>query len=72
MNDFMMVEEVYGNWFYHIAYKDFFTHPICGMDIITMQTSIPMSTWGFVGHIRERYCDACKKKYDEEMARTDD
>jgi len=72
MNNFMMVEEAMGYWYYHIAYKDLFTHPICGEDVTTMQTSIPMSTWGFVDHLKERYCDACKKKYDEEMARTDD
>jgi hypothetical protein len=72
MPDFMMVEEFTGHWFYHIAYKDSFTRPLCGKNMVTMQTSIPMNIWGFVGHLKERYCDACKKIYDEEMVKIDD
>jgi len=63
--EFMVTEAAPGYWSYHISYVDTFTKPLCGKDIVTMVTAIPMNTWGFVGHLRERYCDECKKIYEE-------
>lgn len=62
---FMIVEGVHGYYHYHIAFKEIFTTPLCDEKQLTMQTSIPMSAWGKVGHLRERYCAKCKNLYDK-------
>ena len=64
-SDFMITEEAPGYFNYHISYKISFIEPICGKPVITMHTEIPMNTWGFVGHLNERYCEQCKELYDE-------
>jgi hypothetical protein len=58
---FMIVEEVTGYYHYHIALKDTFTKSLCNKNITMMYTAIPLSTWGYVGHLNERYCDKCKE-----------
>lgn len=61
--EYLITEEWMGYYHYHISLKDSFTKPICGKDITTMQTAIPFDTWGFVGDLKERYCDKCYKIY---------
>ena len=63
---FMITEEWTGYFHYHISNCDTFTKPICGKDITTMQTSIPLDTWGVITHLKEKYCDKCKEIYNEE------
>jgi len=65
-NKYMITEELTGHFFYHISEKDSYTKSICGSETITMQTSIPLDAWGFVGHCRERYCVPCYKIYTKE------
>lgn len=65
MRDFMITEEAPGFWHYHISYKETFTKPLCGKDMTTMWTNLLMNTWGFEGHLREKYCPDCKEIYDK-------
>jgi hypothetical protein len=39
---------------------------ICGAR--TMQTSIPLSAWGVVSHLNERWCEECEKTRCERSA----
>ena len=65
--DFMIVEGVEGYYYYHIAIKDMYTRPLCDDKKMTMYTAIPLGTWGMVTHIGERYCEKCKKIYEENI-----
>lgn len=66
-NNFMITEEWTGYFYYHISYRNTYTIPICGKDITTMYTAIPLDAWGVVTHIKERYCPKCKELYDKAM-----
>ena len=59
-------EGVVGYYFYHIAIDD---KPLCGVAKFvdyrnqhTMQTTIPLSAWGTITHLQERYCKRCEEK----------
>lgn len=52
-------EGVEGYYFYHISPDDSPTKSLCGKTV--MPTQIPVSTWGFKGHLNERYCAECEK-----------
>ena len=67
MKEHMITEEVTGNYSYHISETPTFTKSLCGKDITMMWTNIPFTTWGHVGHLRERYCNKCKEIYDRRM-----
>jgi len=52
-------EGIGGVWFYHLADSLVYnTKAICGAD--AMSTAVPVEAWGFVGHLRERYCTKCE------------
>ena len=66
MSDFMITEEWTGYFYYHISKKSSYIRAICGKEVTTMQTAIPLDSWGHVSeHIGERYCPKCKEIYDE-------
>ena len=52
-----ITEGVAGTWFYHLGRGDMVA--LCGAK--TMQSNAPLSSWGFVGHLRERYCAECAR-----------
>jgi hypothetical protein len=55
-----VVESILGNFSYHLRYPGQ-KAAICGKEGL-MQTSIPLSGWGYIsGHIGEKYCKECAK-----------
>lgn len=52
-------EGIHGTWFYHLSTNEHSTLGLCGAR--TMHTSVPLSAWGGVGHLNERYCKECEK-----------
>lgn len=67
MSDLMITEGAPGYWHYHISYVETFIKPLCGKDLTTMWTNLPMNTWGMKTHLKERYCTECKEIYDKIM-----
>lgn len=61
MNDLVIRESIHGNFYYHLAEKEQIT-ALCGKKN-TMSTRIPLSYWGEIGHLHERYCPKCNKKF---------
>jgi hypothetical protein len=59
MDDIIITEGVSGYWFYHLSHIKTFTRSLCGE--LVMRTSLPLSEWGKVGHLNERYCKKCAK-----------
>lgn len=63
-DDLVVTEGVESTWHYHLSYakngKD--TRALCGAQV--MNTQIPLSAWGTVGHLRERWCKKCKEEAD--------
>lgn len=55
----VIVEGISGTWFYHWAPKDRYVKALCGAQ--TMTTNCPPESWGFVGHLKERYCKECER-----------
>jgi hypothetical protein len=52
-----LVEGISGTWFYHLS--DDGKTALCGARV--MISSAPESTWGFRGHLQERYCKQCEE-----------
>ena len=59
MSGLRVVEGSSGTWFYHLATGSDFTS-LCGKQ--TMACALPMSAWGTVTHLKERYCKECEKR----------
>jgi hypothetical protein len=57
MDNLHITEGVAGIWFYHLSPAGTNTKALCGAK--TMNTALPLSSWGFRGHLNERYCDKC-------------
>lgn len=57
MSELKIAESVHGTWFYHLSRTEHSEKALCGAR--TMHTSIPLSTWGHIGHLNERYCADC-------------
>jgi hypothetical protein len=59
--DWKIVEHISGVWSYHMrdaAQPAALSQPsACGKPVMT--THAPLSTWGLVGHLREKYCPTC-------------
>ena len=55
----VVTEGVESTWYYHLSeVKDGReTVAICGARV--MHTEVPITAWGFVGHLKERWCKAC-------------
>src|SRR6185312_14757803 len=51
-----VMEGVSGTWFYHLGRKGQ-TTALCGARVMT--TQVPLSAWGHVGHLHERWCAKC-------------
>lgn len=61
MSEYQVVEGICGTWYYHLAKKDESPNrALC--DAQTMSTKIPVTTWGLITHLNERYCKKCKKQ----------
>jgi hypothetical protein len=58
--DLVIVEGRAGVWSYHLARAADEATALCGRP--TMPTLLPMSSWGDVTHLKERYCRACELK----------
>jgi hypothetical protein len=52
-----VTEGVSGTWFYHLSHTVTNATALCGAR--TMNTGIPMKSWGVRGHLNERWCATC-------------
>ena len=58
---YRVTEGISGYYFYHLSPVEDYTYSLCGKN--TMQTHIPLSSWGEKGpsHIRYKWCSMCKE-----------
>lgn len=54
-----VVESITGQWFYHLS-PNRRGPALCGY-ANTMVTHCTLDSWGFRGHLREKYCEKCEK-----------
>jgi len=54
----IMSEGIGGMFYYHISRVGEEHRGLCGKQ--TMPTHIPLSIWGYRGHLNERYCQECR------------
>jgi hypothetical protein len=54
-----VTEGIGGRWHYHLSKPGVNGTGLCGAK--TMYTSVPLSSWGFKGHLNETYCQKCAK-----------
>jgi len=54
-----VTEGIIGTWFYHLSEDEKPTRSLCGVQ--TMHTEVPLSAWGYRGHLNERWCEKCKE-----------
>lgn len=52
-----LVEGIHGTWHYHLS--DDGKTALCGAQV--MRSNAPEDTWGYVGHLGERYCKDCER-----------
>lgn len=52
-----VTEGIHGTWFYHLT-NDKDSESLCGER--TMHSGMPLSSWGYRGHLNERYCLDCE------------
>ena len=52
-----IVEGISGHWYYHFAFKGKSHRGLC--NATTMHCNLPLSFWGTVGHLNEKYCSKC-------------
>jgi hypothetical protein len=55
----VMTEGIEGCWRYHLSDPSHTTTGLCGKP--TMTCNSPLDNWGYVGHLREKYCEECKR-----------
>ena len=65
--EYKIRESIHGNFFYHISLDK---EVLCGKEI-TLVTLIPISAWGIVSHLGEKYCKECEKIFNEEKNEKD-
>jgi hypothetical protein len=58
-----IVEGVEGLWYYHLSETGKNGKPALYGNKNVMNTGLPLNTRGFKGHLNERYCRECEKKY---------
>ena len=56
---YKVCESIASNYSYHLQ-LDNRTRSICGKPV--MHTAIPLSAWGHVGELKERWCEECANK----------
>ena len=66
MADLRIVESRTGNWHYHLSDHLDGLVALCGTK--TMHSYAPLDSWGFVGHLGERYCAECRRLADSAAA----
>jgi len=57
MSQYHITEGVSGTWFYHLSDVSTNASGLCGAK--TMNTAIPLKSWGVRGHLNERWCATC-------------
>lgn len=65
MSELKVAEGISGMWFYHLSKHDHCLKALCGAK--TMPTGVPKSSWGFRGHLNERYCKECERLAGQEQ-----
>lgn len=60
MGNFVVTEGISGYYHYHLSKEHETTRSLCGVKV--MPTCVPLTAWGFVGHLREHWCEKCKPK----------
>lgn len=56
-NQLHVTEGIGGVWFYHLSLASTNATALCGAR--TMNTSIPLASWGVRGHLNEGWCAKC-------------
>jgi hypothetical protein len=56
-NALHITEGIGGVWFYHLSLASTNATALCGAK--TMNTSIPLKSWGVRGHLNEGWCAKC-------------
>ena len=64
-----ITEGVSGTWFYHLSEAGVNGRSLCGA--MTMNTSIPLASWGAKGHLEERYCAKCERAGESALRAVD-
>lgn len=65
MNELTIVESYPRYYFYHLARGKVSNgaKSLCGYEEgtkTTLERNIPLSAWGYVGHLNEKYCKRCE------------
>jgi len=62
----VVTEGVESTWYYHLSWADGRNRTaLCGASVFA--TLVPLTAWGHVGHLRERWCSECRRlAYPEE------
>jgi len=55
----IITEGVEGFWYYHLSKPETFNRSLCGKRV--MITNLPLSSWGTVTHLNEKYCKDCEQ-----------
>jgi hypothetical protein len=55
--DLHITEGIGGVWFYHLSLASTNATALCGAK--TMNTTIPIASWGVRGHLNEGWCAKC-------------
>lgn len=58
-----VTEGIAGYWSYHLSRQGTNATALCGAR--TMSTSIPLSGWGHIGHLNEKWCTECTRLRSE-------
>jgi hypothetical protein len=61
VKDVLITEGIEGTWHYHLSTTDNKHKSLCGKPV--MHSNLSMNDWGFVSHLKEKYCEKCMKTY---------
>lgn len=61
--EYKIRESIHGNFYYHISLDG---NVLCG-NMNTMITRIPITAWGVVSHLHEKYCKECGELFKKEQ-----
>ena len=65
----LVVESTTGYYHYHLR-EEGQPESLCGRRDM-MLTAVPLSAWGYRGHLREQYCAACEAEHNKRTANED-